>query len=170
VLNLFAYTGGFSAAAVAGGADIIVSVDDSNAALSWCERNVALSRPGANHRAKAADVFDAMASFERSREQFDLVVVDPPSYSTTHTRRFRVIDDLVELVAAAMRITSVRGRLLISVNHRAITENALRRGIFTAARSIGRTIVNIKDLPPQSDFPFQQDEAFGSKSALAVLA
>jgi 23S rRNA (cytosine1962-C5)-methyltransferase len=169
VLNLFAYTGGFSAAAIAGKAERVVSVDDSTAALSWCERNVALLPDSGRHRVHAGDVFDALAGFETSGERYDLVVVDPPSYSTTRARRFRVIDDLGRLVAAAMRVTDRAGRLLVSVNHRGLSAHALRRHIHSAARLSGRTLVHLKDLPAQSDFPIEPEESFGSKSALAVV-
>lgn len=169
VLNLFAYTGGFSAAALAGQADLVVSVDDSTAALGWCERNIALLSDNSRHRVHAADVFDALAGFEASGERFDLVVVDPPSYSTTRARRFRVIDDLGRLVAAAMRVTERGGRLLVSANHRGLSLHALRRHVHSAARLSGRALVHLKDLPPQSDFPTEPEESFGSKSALAVV-
>jgi 23S rRNA (cytosine1962-C5)-methyltransferase len=169
VLNLFAYTGGFSAAALAGKANEVVSVDNSTTALNWCKRNIFLLHSESSHRAITADVFEALARFEKVGERFDLLVIDPPSYSTSRTRRFRVVDDLGELLALAMRVTSSSGSMLASVNHRGISPKALRRYVLDAARSVGRTVKKITDLPTQTDFPLDFSDQLGSKSVWSIL-
>ncbi len=57
-LNLFSYTGGFTAAALAGGALSVTSVDSSAGALAMLEKNVALNGPAGASRSVRADVFD----------------------------------------------------------------------------------------------------------------
>lgn len=169
VLNLFAYTGGFSAAALAGGAASVVSVDGSAAALKRCERNVSgLSRAN-RHRAIVADVFDALQRFKRRGEKFDLAIVDPPSYSTVGSRRFRVADDLEQLLAATMRVVAPAGRILASVNLRGFTPRRLRGRLQAAARATGRDVERIRELPPQPDFPFREDKDRGAVSVWAEL-
>ena len=82
-LNLFAYTGSFTVYAAAGGAASTVTVDLSATHLDWAGRNMALNDlPGAQHQF----VRDDALSFLRScppGAQFDLAVVDPPTFSNS---------------------------------------------------------------------------------------
>lgn len=84
-LNCFCYTGGFSLALLKGGADEVVSVDSSQEALKMAERNA--QRNGfAPERAKwvCDDVFDALRRYRDAGEKFDLVILDPPKFASSH--------------------------------------------------------------------------------------
>ena len=73
--NLFAYTGGFSVAAALGGASRVATVDIAPHAVSDARENFRL-----NDVDPAAHIFEVADAFEwQSREQLDMVVVDPPS-------------------------------------------------------------------------------------------
>jgi 23S rRNA (cytosine1962-C5)-methyltransferase len=170
VLNLFAYTGGFSAAALAGGAASAVCVDASARALSWSRRNVERVGGSARHRVLKDDVFDVLRRMARRGERFDLVVVDPPSYSTTRSRRMRVLDDYAELCAAAMRVMAPRGRLLACINHHAARQGQLRDAVRAAAGLSGRALASLRDTPPQRDFPAPAGHEPDAKSVAATLA
>jgi 23S rRNA (cytosine1962-C5)-methyltransferase len=81
VLNAFAYTGGFSVAALAGGATKVTDVDTSVPALALGARNVAAGGFGADrYEAIEADVFSLLRRFRDSRRSFDAVVLDPPKF------------------------------------------------------------------------------------------
>jgi 23S rRNA (cytosine1962-C5)-methyltransferase len=82
VLNLFAYTGSFSVYAAAGEAKQTTTVDLSNTYCDWAERNLRLNgfAPGSRHEVIRADV---TAWLERADGQWDLAVVDPPSFSSS---------------------------------------------------------------------------------------
>lgn len=84
-LNCFCYTGGFSLALLKGGADEVVSVDSSQEALKMAERNA--QRNGfAPERAKwvCDDVFDTLRRYRDAGEKFDLVILDPPKFASSH--------------------------------------------------------------------------------------
>ena len=86
VLNVFAYSGGFSLYRGAGGATEVVSLDSSAPALAAAERNFALNRglpavAACRHTTLAADAFEALAELRRRGERFDLVIVDPPAFA-----------------------------------------------------------------------------------------
>jgi 23S rRNA (cytosine1962-C5)-methyltransferase len=85
VLNLFAYTCGFSVAAVVGGAARTVSVDAAAVALDRGRINLERVGVGTNpaHELIADDVFAWLARAPKRKERFDLILLDPPSYSTT---------------------------------------------------------------------------------------
>jgi 23S rRNA (cytosine1962-C5)-methyltransferase len=173
VANLFAYTCAFSLAAALGGASRTVSVDASAAAL---ERG----RKGFEHAGIADDsvhsfvAVDAFAWLERTArrgEQFDVVVLDPPSYSAAKRgSRFVADEDYADLAASALRLLAPRGCLLACTNHRGISRARFRKVLFDAARAARREVKQVKDLPPPADFPEPLGGEPHTKSAIVTLS
>jgi 23S rRNA (cytosine1962-C5)-methyltransferase len=84
VLNCFAYTGGFTLSALAGGADSVLSIDSSAEALDLAQENVALNGlPEDNCEWLVGDVFEELRTLRDRAEQFDLIVLDPPKFAPT---------------------------------------------------------------------------------------
>lgn len=112
-LNLFAYTGSFTVHACAGGARSTTTVDLSNTYCDWAERNLKLN--GFSSRVIRADV---LAWLEAATEQFDLIVLDPPSFSSSKKmgRRFEVQRDHRWLLERARSLLSPEGVLYFSTN------------------------------------------------------
>jgi 23S rRNA (cytosine1962-C5)-methyltransferase len=82
VLNLFAYTGGFSIHAAAGGATATTTVDVSAPAIDAARRNFARNElPLEKARFVAGDAFEFLAKAAAAGEAFDLVISDPPSFA-----------------------------------------------------------------------------------------
>ncbi len=90
VLNCYSYTGGFSVAALAGGATEVTSVDSSGPALARATEHVTLNgfNP-AHHQALDADVNATLRGFIKEGRQFDAIVLDPPKFapSAAHAER-----------------------------------------------------------------------------------
>jgi 23S rRNA (cytosine1962-C5)-methyltransferase len=170
VLNLFGYTGSFSVAALVGGARDATTVDTSRAALAWAERNVMNVGAGARHRSVADDAFVALRAFRAQGERFDLVVLDPPSYSTSKHGRFRVVKDYASLCAATLRVMAPGGVLLACLNHHGLTRAHLRRFIQAAGREAGVAFESVRDLPSQRDFPVAGHGDPAMKSVLVRLS
>ena len=90
VLNCYSYTGGFSVAALAGGATEVVSVDSSGPALARASAHVALNGfDPARHTALDADVNGTLRQMLKDGRQFDAIVLDPPKFapSAAHADR-----------------------------------------------------------------------------------
>jgi 23S rRNA (cytosine1962-C5)-methyltransferase len=155
VANLFAYTCSFTVAAALGGARRTVSVDAAAAALERGRANLAQSSvpDGAEHTFVADDAFSWLQRATRRDERFDLIVLDPPSYSSTKRGRFVAADDYVGLAATAIALLSPGGRLLACTNHRGISRARFRRMLFEAARAAKRDVTQVKDLPEAPDYP-----------------
>jgi len=84
VLNCFSYTGGFSVAALAGGASSVISVDSSGPALARANQHVALNGfDAARHQALDADVNHTLRAYLAEGRQFDAIVLDPPKFAPT---------------------------------------------------------------------------------------
>jgi len=171
VLNLFAYTCAFSVAAAAGGARATLSIDVSQKALEWGERNLRGAGIAAgDHRFVAADVLEMLASLRRGRAQFEVVVVDPPTYASTRATRFASSRDWGALVEQVLHVVAPGGRVLACSNDRRMARLKMRRLIHEAARRSGRAVAQVKDLSPPSDFPAPPGEEAHPKSLLVTLA
>jgi 23S rRNA (cytosine1962-C5)-methyltransferase len=168
--NLFAYTCGFTVAAAVGGVTRTVSVDASAVALERGRANLERHQSAGEHSLVVADVTEWLAMAKARGQRFDLVVLDPPSYSTTKRGRFVARTDYTRLAADAMAILNPGGRLLACTNHRGISRARLRRALHEAARLAGRGPARIKDLPGQLDFPEVPWGPAAMKSALATIA
>jgi len=81
VLNCFSYTGGFSVAALAGGAAHVLNVDSSAAALALSEKNHELNGvEGDRVTHQEGDVFQVLRQLHQEQRQFDLIILDPPKF------------------------------------------------------------------------------------------
>ncbi len=120
VLNLFAYTGSFTVYAAAGGAHMTVSVDLSKTYQAWTRRN--LVRNGfddpSQHRLVRGDASDFIDRMRQQKVSFDLIVVDPPSFSNSKRTRtvFDIQRDHVDLLQRTRTLLAAGGTLLFSTN------------------------------------------------------
>jgi 23S rRNA (cytosine1962-C5)-methyltransferase len=139
VLNLFSYTCAFSVAAAMGGA-LTTSVDLSKRYLEWGRENFRANGMDLfGHEFHAGDVFDRLVLFAKKKRRFDLVIVDPPTFS--RDRRggtFRVDRDYHELATLAASLVSDHGCLLCSTNHRGFPRGELRLVLSSALGSTWR--------------------------------
>jgi 23S rRNA (guanine2445-N2)-methyltransferase / 23S rRNA (guanine2069-N7)-methyltransferase len=119
-LNLFCYTGSATVYAAAGGARSTTSVDLSNTYLEWARDNLLLNGFSAQRNALLrADCLDWLASQEPSGQRFDLIFVDPPTFSNSK-RMAGVLDvqrDHVGMIRRAMKLLRPGGRLVFSTNY-----------------------------------------------------
>jgi len=118
-LNRFAYTGTATVYAAAGGARDSVSVDLSRTYLEWARENLALNGfAGASHELLQADAREWLAAAARDTRRFDLVFLDPPTFSNSK-RMEGVLDvarDHPALIDACARLLSPGGLLVFSTN------------------------------------------------------
>ncbi len=110
-LNCFCYTGGFSIALAAGGAAHVVSVDSSAEALQLARDNAAANGQSV-HDWRAADVFEALRALRDDGETFDLVVLDPPKFASSHHHVERAARAYKEINLNALRLLAPGGFLL----------------------------------------------------------
>ncbi len=169
VLNLFAYSCAFTVAAAAGGARASLSVDASKRAIERGRENLeGAGLATAAHRFLVADVFEALEDLARRRERFDLVCVDPPTYSTTRASRWKSGSDWPRLAALAFAVLAPGGRLLACSNDRRLRQNELRRHVHEGARIAKIELAQMKDLPCPADFPAPFGEEAHLKSLLCT--
>ena len=126
LLNLFAYTCAFSVAAARVGAETC-SVDLSRKSLDRGKSNLVLNGfPAEPHRFYADDVMDVLPRLERRKEQFDCVILDPPTFSRGNKgRRFQVEDHLGEALSAVIPLCERNASILLSTNCTSMNQRTL---------------------------------------------
>ncbi|MCD4486516.1 class I SAM-dependent methyltransferase [Chromobacterium vaccinii] len=120
-LNLFAYTGSFTVYAGAGGAVSSETVDMSNTYQDWSRRNFELNGLDlGKHKLVRADVFQYLEEAVDAGKRFDLIVMDPPTFSNSKKMRdiLDVQRDHVWLIDYAMALLAPGGWLYFSNNLR----------------------------------------------------
>jgi len=153
LLNCFAYTCSFSVAAASIGAQT-VSVDLSKKSLERGRENFGLNGlPTTDHRFIADDVLAVLPRMARRGEKFDLIILDPPTFSRSHRGKpFHVENDFEELLAQALELTARDGSILLSTNCSTLREKGLEvmaRYCLKVARRAGK----FHRTPPLPDFP-----------------
>ncbi len=119
VLNLFAYTGSFSVYAASAGASKVTTVDASRTYLDWAEDNFELNKLGISRHLFVKDDAREFLHFEKQRRhQYEIVICDPPSFSTGRDREaFDVQRDHPGLVSDCLQVVAPGGVLYFSTNH-----------------------------------------------------
>lgn len=143
-LNLFAYTATASVHAALGGAITTTSVDMSATYLDWARRNLELNGiQGAAHRLIQADCLDWL---ERNRERYDLIFLDPPTFSNSKRMQdnFDVQRDHVNLIRKTAARLNPGGLLIFSTN--------FRRFKLDEAGLVGLSVTDITEKSIPKDF------------------
>lgn len=158
VLNCFSYTCGFAIAARAGGAVRAVNVDLSRRVLDWGIENARLNgQPAERQDHIASDVFQWLGRMARREERIDLVIVDPPSFSTSKRGAFSAASDYPRLAEAAAKVVAGGGSLVACCNLSNLTaerfEAMVQRGLTKAGRRsrkvsrLGASTIDFPALP-----------------------
>jgi 23S rRNA (cytosine1962-C5)-methyltransferase len=112
VLNLFSYAGGFSTAAVLGGAQQVTSVDTAQAAHAAAELSMrANGIDPAMHSFITADAFAFLAAAAERQSTWDLVICDPPSFAPSEKAKARALTSYRKLHAACAAVLAPHGIL-----------------------------------------------------------
>lgn len=154
MLNCFAYTCGFGVAAGLGGGET-VNVDLSKRYLEWGRRNYELNGIGTGHEFIFGDALNWMERFARKGRKFDMVILDPPTFSRDKEGRvFTVEDGFPGLVQAAESVLSESGAIFCSTNQRALTAAGFRRLIMSGLAKAGAWRMEERRMP--GDFTGEQ--------------
>lgn len=159
VLNVFAYTCAFSVAAAAAGA-ATTSLDLSRKYLDWGRRNfLANDLDLSPHDFIYGDALDWLRRLARKGRSFDVVILDPPTFSQSREHGvFRVEADLNNLVAAGASLLNPGGVLLASTNSARLPPEGFLDLVQAGIRAAGRRADQQLFIPQPPDFPTCHEE------------
>ena len=154
VLNLFAFTGAFSLAAVAAGAKKVTSVDVSDKYLNIARDNFSANRFNPKqHEFIVADVFAELSRMRTQQRLFDVIIFDPPSFSTTKKSRFSTQGGTAKLTAATLPLLEEGGLLVSSSNHQKVSMDDYLKELRRGALQVGAELTTIVISGQPEDFP-----------------
>ena len=155
LLNCFGYTGGFSLAALRGGADYVETVDISKKAIDLCNRNVALNfGPDAPHQGTVADVLQYIQTIEQSGIQaFSFIILDPPAFAKSHRSLQQGLKGYRSINQRAMEALPAGGLLMTFSCSQAVSKEDFQTMVFTAAMNAHRRVRIVRQLPHAMDHP-----------------
>ena len=112
VLNCFAYSGAFTAYALAGGAEQVLSIDSSAEALALGKENLALNGlPAERAEWLEADVFQALRTLRDQGRCFDAIILDPPKFAPTAAQAQRAARGYKDINLLAFKLLRPGGLL-----------------------------------------------------------
>jgi len=154
VLNLFAFTGAFSVAAAAAGAKKVTSVDVSAKYLGVAQKNFSCNRLNPKqHEFVVADVFAELTRMRSQNRRFDIILFDPPSFSTTRKSRFSTQGGTAKLVSATMPLLESGGLMMTSSNHQKVSMDDYMKELRRGAVDSGSQLKTIFTSGQPEDFP-----------------
>ncbi len=114
VLDVFSYSGGFSVHALAGGAKEVTSVDFSKQALEFAKENAKLNDISGEHKTLSGDAFVILKELIKQQKQFDIVIIDPPSFAKRKSEIEIAQKKYAELALLGAKLTKKGGLLLLA--------------------------------------------------------
>ena len=151
VLNCFGYTGGFSLAALRGGAQYVETVDISKKAIELCNRNVVLNfGDEARHRGVVADVLKYLDTVDDS---FDFIILDPPAFAKNHRNLQQGLKGYRSINQRAMEKIKRGGLLMTFSCSQAVSNEDFQTMCFTAAAVAHKQVRIVRRLPHAMDHP-----------------
>ena len=154
VLNCYSYTGGFSVAALAGGATEVVSVDSSGPALARASAHVTLNGfDPAHHTALDADVNGTLRQLLRDGRQFDAIVLAPPKFAPSAAHADRASRAYKDINRLGLKLLKPGGLLLTFSCSGGIGAELFHKIVAGAGLDAGVDAYILQRLEASSDHP-----------------
>ena len=151
VLNVFSYTGGFSVAAMQGGASKVASLDSSARALELAEEAVSLNHfETSEHESIEAD---ALAYLKAGVGDYDIVVLDPPAFAKSASARHAAVQGYKRINQRTMETIKSGGLLFTFSCSQAVDDRLFAHTVISAAIQANRNVRILHRLHQPSDHP-----------------
>ena len=171
VLDLYCYAGGFAIAAALAGADQVLALDRSEAALALAARAAEMNGVGERCRFQRADAFGEVSRLGAQGERFDVVIADPPAFVKSKKDLGPGLRGYRKLARLAATLVAPQGVLFVaSCSHNVEPPDfaeAVRRGLEDAGRS-GRILRSAGAAPDHPVHPWLPESAYLKAQALVL--
>ncbi|MBC7876249.1 MAG: class I SAM-dependent methyltransferase [Anaerolineales bacterium] len=173
VLNVFAYTGGFSVYAARGGAKQITSVDISAPALETAARNMAYNKhiptvAAASHEIIAKDAFEVLENMKSQKQLFDLVIIDPPMFAQNQAQIPAALSAYKKLTRLGLGVLRTGGTLVQASCSSRVDDETFFNSIHQTARESNRQLTEIERTGHALDHPIGFNEGAYLKCLFAI--
>jgi len=152
VLDCFAYTGGFTVNALAGGAAKVTAIDSSGPALEFLQRNVALNKLPACECIEG-DVFHLLRKLRDRARSFDLIVLDPPKFAPTAAHAEKASRAYKDINLLAFKLLRPGGLLFTFSCSGGVSRELFQKIVAGAALDAGVDAQIVEHLSAGADHP-----------------
>jgi 23S rRNA (cytosine1962-C5)-methyltransferase len=154
VLNAFAYTGAFAVWALHGQAKQVTNVESSQSALELASENVRLNGLDESRVTNVAgDVFRVLRQYRDSRQQFDLIILDPPKFADSRSQLERATRGYKDINLLAFKLLRPGGILFTFSCSGQVTPELFQQVVAGAALDAGREVQVLRRLSQGPDHP-----------------
>jgi 23S rRNA (cytosine1962-C5)-methyltransferase len=150
-LDCFTFQGGF-ALHLAKGAEQVIAVDVSSAAIKQAKRNAELNR-AARVEFIEANVFDLLSQWGKAEERFDCINLDPPAFAKNRASVQGAMRGYKEINLRAMKMLKPGGTLITSTCSHHLSEQAFLNVLAEAAADAGRSVQILEKRAQSRDHP-----------------
>lgn len=153
-LDCFAYTGGFTLNALAGGASRVTAIDSSRDALELARMNISLNGlPIEKVEFLEADVFQQLRKFRDQNKKFDLIVLDPPKFAPTVSQVKKATRGYKDINLLALKLLHPGGVLVTFSCSGGVGVELFQKIVAGAALDAGISCQIIDHLKQSPDHP-----------------
>ena len=150
VLNTFCYSGGFSLIALKYGAKLVHSLDSSKKAIELTEENIALNSFKGTHKSIVADAIDYMKNL---KEDYDIIILDPPAFAKHRNKRHKAIQGYKRLNAHTIRQIKPGGIIFTFSCSQVVDKTLFKNTVIAAAIEAKREVRILEQLHQPADHP-----------------
>lgn len=149
ILNTFCYSGGFSLAALKMGASEVYSLDSSKKAIELTEANLDINEFDGGHVSVVADAME----YIKDIGDFDIIVLDPPAFAKSRTKRHKAVQGYKRLNAAAIKQIKPGGMIFTFSCSQVVDKQLFTNTVIAAAIEVGRNVRIVEQLHQPGDHP-----------------
>ena len=153
VLGAFTYTGTFEIHAAHYGAKSVLGLDISENAVAQANRNAALNQLHHVCRFETANAFDVLKTWSKEQKQFDVVMLDPPSFTKSRATIQKAITGYKEINLRGMKLVKPGGFLVTSSCTNLVPPDMFLEIIEMAAKDARRKLRQVVFNTQSSDHP-----------------
>ncbi|MDQ3004474.1 MAG: class I SAM-dependent rRNA methyltransferase [Chloroflexota bacterium] len=168
VLNVFAYTGGFSVYAARGGAKEVVSVDVSAPALEAAAGNMQHNNLIVPHETIAEDAFEVLARMASQKRLFDVVIIDPPMFAQSENQIGSALSAYRKLTRLGLGVLRKGGTLVQASCSSRVDANTFFETVHQSAKGAGRRLTELERTGHALDHPIRFKEGAYLKCLFAT--
>lgn len=162
VLDCFTHTGSFALNAGIAGAASVLGVDASELAVAQAAENAALNGLSDTVRFECHDVFELLPRLEAEKEQFDVVILDPPAFTKSRTATKNAVKGYREINLRGMKLVRDGGYLATCSCSHFMTYELFTKTIHEAARNVHKRLRQVEFRTQAADHPilWSADESY----------
>ena len=160
VLGAFCYTGSFEICAAYYGAKKVLGLDISQSAIDMCNKNAALNGLEDKCAFICENAFDALKSWTKEGKQWDVVMLDPPSFTKSRSSIDKAISGYKEINLRGMKLVKPGGFLVTSSCTNLVQPEMFLDTIYAAAKDAKRTLRQVVFNAQSADHPIIRGQEY----------